>query len=494
LPRIAVADRLSGLPEHHAPPNLPSRSSEPPELELVVFWRDEIQVHPLPKQGRISVGRSENNDVRVEHPSVSRRHAELTIGPRLAIEDLGSANGSFVRERIQPENLQQTHGMRRLRSTSAEFSVGESVLLGEVSAVVRRVVQPPSQFGDLRTESSPAPGVIIHDREVREVYAQAERAAKAAISVLILGETGVGKDLLARAMHVRSPRASGPFMSINCAALSETLLESEIFGYERGAFTGAVQARAGLLEAAHGGTVFLDEIGELSASTQAKLLRVLEERAVLRLGARKPRPIDVRFLAATNRDLEGDAQAGRFRSDLFFRIAGLSLTLPPLRARPDDIEPLAQSFLASAVRQLDRRGELELSREALALLRAHAWPGNVRELKNAVERAVILCSERVIRPEHLPPGVRTPRGSSPHQPAPTPGQPVPASPSSPPPLERAGWQAELKTLERSRLVEALERCSGNQTRAAKLLGISRRTLVSRLSEFGIARPRRPSTD
>jgi transcriptional regulator with GAF, ATPase, and Fis domain len=280
-------------------------------------------------------------------------------------------------------------------------------------------------------------------------------------------------------------------MSINCAALAESLLEGEIFGYERGAFTGAVQARAGLFEAADGGSVFLDEIGELNASTQAKLLRVLEERKVTRLGARQPRSIDVRFLAATNRDLEAEAQAGRFRSDLYFRVAGLCLTIPPLRTRREEIEPLARCFLDDAKKQLDRATNLDFASETLEILRAHSWPGNVRELRNVVERAVILCTERTIVPDHLPPGML--QRSAPHagsvaelRTSPPTGSPG----TSGAVLAPDDWNAEMKDLERKRLLQALEQCGGNQTRAAELLGISRRTLVSRLSEFGLTRSRR----
>ncbi|HEX6765874.1 MAG TPA: sigma-54-dependent Fis family transcriptional regulator, partial [Polyangiaceae bacterium] len=286
-------------------------------LEFVVFWRDEMRTFELPDEGEVTIGRAQENQIHIEHPSVSRRHARLLLGPELRIEDLGAANGTFLRDRSQAENLLQTHALRQLTRSSAELAIGESVVLGEVTGLVRRATRPPTQFGDLDKELSQTPGVVIQNKAMRDVYAQAERAARASISVLILGETGVGKELLARAIHARSPRADKPFMSINCAALAESLLEGEIFGYERGAFTGAVQARAGLFESAEGGSVFLDEIGELNANTQAKLLRVLEDRTVLRLGARQPRAIDVRFLAATNRDLEGESQAGRFRSDLY---------------------------------------------------------------------------------------------------------------------------------------------------------------------------------
>jgi len=468
---------------------------DPARLEFVVFWRDEMRTYELPAHGEVTIGRAPESDVHIEHPSVSRRHARLTLGSELRIEDLGAANGTFLRDRSQAENLMQTHTLRQLARSSAELAIGESVVLGEVTALVRRAIPPPTQFGDLDSDDSQTPGVVIQNPAVRQVYAQAERAAQASISVLILGETGVGKELLARAIHARSPRADASFMSINCAALAESLLEGEIFGYERGAFTGAVQARAGLFEAANGGSVFLDEIGELNPSTQAKLLRVLEDRTVLRLGARQPRTIDVRFLAATNRDLEAEAQAGRFRSDLYFRVAGLCLTLPPLRERREEIEPLARCFLDAAVRQLDRKGPIEFSSEAMAFIRAHAWPGNVRELKNVVERAVILCADRSIVPEHLPAGLL--RNAHPAQPtaasssAPSLG---PASTEAKPAVAPDDWQAELKTLEKKRLIQALEQCGGNQTRAAELLGVSRRTLVSRLSEFGMTRPRRRDSE
>ncbi len=455
-------------------------------LELVVFRWNDIQTYPLPEHGCISVGRSERNVIRVDHPSVSRRHAQLIVGPQLVIEDLGSANGTFVGGGCARENLLQTQSMRRLTGSSARVAIGESILLGEVTALVRRVESLPAALGELSDEQAPARGVVLCDPAMRSVYAEAERAAQASISILILGETGVGKDLLARAIHSRSRRANGPFKGINCATLSGSLLEGELFGYERGAFTGAVQARAGVLEAADHGSLFLDEIGELEPAAQAKLLRVLEERAVLRLGSRQPRPLDVRFLAATNRDLDADVAGGRFRSDLFFRLAGLCLTIPPLRERPGEIEPLLRTFLTTAAKQLERSTAVDISPEALGLLRAYSWPGNVRELKNVVERALILCDERSISPAHLPARLvrAAAQGRSPSQP------PVPAALSLANAGDALALRADLKALERSRLLEALERCEGNQTRAAQLMGISRRTFVSRLREYGMTRARR----
>ena len=440
----------------------------PVNHELVVLVGEELRIFELPARAEVTLGRDESNQVRIDHPSVSRRHAMLRMGSPIVVEDLGGANGTFVREQSHPDVTGKTEKLRRLVRETAELAVGESVLLGAVSLVVRH-----------RPEAMGA-GVIIEDENMRALYAQAERAAAALINVLLLGETGVGKEVLARAIHARSPRARGPFIGINCASFSESLLEGELFGHEKGAFTGAAQARPGLFEAASGGTIFLDEIGELPLSTQAKFLRVLEERAVLRIGARAPRPVDVRFVAATNRDLEAEVRASRFRGDLFYRLNGISLTIPPLRERPGEIEPLARSFVQAACRQLER-APLTLAETTMRLLRAHAWPGNVRELKNVIERAVVLCAESTIGPEYLPTSLTSAKAP--------PGPPaLTASASAEVDPER--FQAQLEGLERARIVEALGRCGGNQTQAAMLLGVSRRTLVARLAELDLPRPRK----
>jgi DNA-binding NtrC family response regulator len=443
-------------------------------LELLVFLGDQSRSFALPAAGEVTIGRGDGNTVAVEDPSVSRRHAVLRVGDgKVEIEDVGGANGIFVRDKARAGASNETLGVRQLVRRAAELAVGERILLGTASLVVRhaQVVDVP----DL------APGAVVRDPAMRAVYEQAARAARASISVLLLGETGVGKEVMARAIHAGSPRASGPFMGINCAALAESLLEGELFGAEKGAYTGAVAARAGLFEAANGGSVFLDEVGEMPLATQGKLLRVLEERAVVRLGSTRPRPIDVRFVAATNRDIEADSRGGRFRSDLYFRLAGITLAIPPLRERPAELDLLVARFVAAACRELDRAPPLNVSREALDALRRHDWPGNVRELRNAIERAVVLCAGDTILPEHLPPALLKPAA-----------QAVPAAsaaPASPAPLENL--QGEIKSLERQRIVEALERCGGNQSKAAELLGISRRTLVSRMSEFDLPRPRKP---
>jgi len=299
-----------------------------------------------------------------------------------------------------------------------------------------------------------------------------ERIAVSPLSVLLVGETGAGKDVVARAIHARSPRVGGPFVAVNCAALPEQLIEAELFGHDRGAFTGATIAKPGLLETASSGTAFLDEIGELPLAHQGKLLRVLEAGEVQRVGALKPRPIDVRFVAATNRDLAREVERGTFRRDLFFRLAGMTLTIPPLRERREDIAPLAHHFAVRAAKAVSRPTPA-LSPEVLAVLERHSFPGNVRELKNVIERAVALAGPSAIAPEHLY-----------LEPATT-AATVMGGTSGIGFVDPRGSDDE-----RSRIVEALAQCAGNQTRAAELLGISRRTLVNRLGEYGIARPLR----
>lgn len=452
------------------------------DTQLVVVSGEELRVFDLPREGSRTIGRAEGNQIRIDHPSVSRWHAVLEFGASIAIEDLGGSNGTFIREatsRALAGQSQPTQSLKRLLRARAELGIGDNLLIGAVSAVLRQRPSAPSVFPNGKTRAA-RPDLIVLDANMTALYEQAERAAQALISVLLLGETGVGKEVLARAIHGHSPRAKHAFMAINCAALGEQVLEGELFGYERGAFTGAVQARPGLFEAADGGTVLLDEVGELPLSTQAKLLRVLEERTVMRIGARATRAIDVRFLAATNRDLEAQVRAGAFRQDLFYRLNGISLTIPPLRARPLELEPLARSFLATACAALGR-GVLELSAQAMRALKGHAWPGNVRELRNVIERAVVLCAEDCILPEHLPASLTgTPAQAS-----------APAALSNREAALDAGeFQAQIAAMERERIVDALHRCGGNQTQTAKLLGISRSTLILQLEAFGLPRPRK----
>jgi len=333
---------------------------------------------------------------------------------------------------------------------------------------------------------------------MHDLYSMVERIAWSDISVLIFGETGVGKERLAEAVHKNSRRASMPFLRLNCAALTETLLESELFGHEKGAFTGAQSVKAGLLESANGGSVFLDEVGDMPMTTQVKLLRVIEERKVRRVGALKPVPIDVRFVAATNRDLEVEVQRGTFRKDLYFRLNGISFVIPPLRERVDEIERLARALITESCQRMGR-AEPELSPEVLEHLQQYPWPGNIRELRNVIERAVLLCSGDRLELSHLPAEKLSSHFAarrSGHTPSPMPTPVPPLSPPLPaPPLRGAALlpaelREQLALAERQRIVDALSRCAGNQTEAAQALGISRRTLVKRLAAFNIPRPRK----
>jgi two-component system response regulator AtoC len=314
---------------------------------------------------------------------------------------------------------------------------------------------------------------------VREVIRQ---IATGELSVLISGETGVGKELCAEMIHRLSPRAARPFVKLNCSALVESLIESELFGHEKGAFTGATSSHEGLLEAGNGGTVFLDEIGELPLGVQSKLLRVLEQRVVRRVGAATERKVDVRFICATNRDLGEEAHAGRFRRDLYYRINGVTLAVPPLRERKSEIVPLARAFANRA-----RAGAaMALGREVIAALEHHSWPGNIRELRNTIERAALLSSGGAIRPSHLV--LESTRDSSPTIPVERTPNPRISSPTLPP--GDGSLASAVAELERQRILDALEQCGGNQTRAARLLGISRNTLLARLDEYGLPRPRK----
>jgi DNA-binding NtrC family response regulator len=320
---------------------------------------------------------------------------------------------------------------------------------------------------------------IVADRRMHDLYKLVERIAAGNITVLILGETGVGKEVLAERIHRSSPRAGKPYLKLNCAALSESLLESELFGHERGAFTGAVQTKPGLLETAEGGTVFLDEIGDLPLSIQVKLLRVLEDRVVTRVGSVTPRPIDVRFVTATNRDLEAEIPAGAFRQDLYFRINGATLVIPPLRERSSEIPDLAAAFIRQSARQLGIDPPPPLSSEALAALMRYSWPGNIRELRNVVERAVLLAGGDPILPAHLP--LEKIRATLPVKPTPQVyvARPVAIVPESDDPAA-----------EKERILQALAAAAGNQSHAAQILGIARRTLINKLERYGISGPRK----
>jgi two-component system response regulator AtoC len=440
-----------------------SRASR--HLQLVVLESTGLTIYPLPETGSVSIGRAEECDVRIGDALASRRHATLHLSP-LSIVDADSVNGTRL-------------GSRRLDSGVHEgFQLGQAISIGASILIVRRA-DPRAARTHYQRSATPLPFVVgcatvVRDPAMQRLYSLVERLAKGQISVLILGETGVGKEVIADAMHRGSARSTAPLLKINCATLSDALIESELFGYERGAFTGAVTAKPGLIELADGGTVFLDEVGELSLSLQAKLLRLLETREVMRIGGLRARSVDVRFLFATNCDLEQGVASGTFRSDLFFRLKGAVVEVPSLRERSSEIIALAETFLARAAQQMQLAEAPQLSEAAKARLLAYSWPGNVRELRNEIERATLLWNGGQIQPEEFafdqPDRTAAPRTAA----APSPTEVPPRGVDS----------------ERERIAQALVDCGGNQSRAAESLGIPRRTLVRKIAQLGLPRPRR----
>ena len=324
-----------------------------------------------------------------------------------------------------------------------------------------------------RTRDLTTPPFIAESAAMRRALDQADRAAAGRSTILLTGETGTGKEHVARRIHERSARAAGPFVAINCAALPEGLLESELFGHEKGAFTGADRRRVGWFELADGGTLLLDEIGDLPLPAQGKLLRVLQEREITRVGGSQAIRVNVRLIAATHRNLADDARGGRFREDLFFRLHVVPIALPPLRERLEDIEPLTAAFLEHFAADLGRATR-RLTPEALSLLRAHRWPGNVRELENLAERLLVLGGGEPIGPAEL-------SGLLPHAPVPDASAGI-AAPAAPIIEDLSLWEQE-----HALLVHALERSNGNQTRAAQLLKISREQMRTRMRRYGLLR-------
>ncbi|MEM6295854.1 MAG: sigma 54-interacting transcriptional regulator [Myxococcota bacterium] len=396
---------------------------------LTIVANENSQTVPLPAGGSLQLGRSRLADITIDHGSLSRIHGQFDHAQALTYTDLGSSNGSWLGGRLLEPNV------------PAELRDGDVLELGNVVVVIHQPGAHPT--------ASTNPMDALRDR--------AKKAAKHRLNVLILGETGVGKGVLAREIHGWSPRAQGPFVVVDCASLAFDVIESELFGHEAGAFTGATAAKPGLLESASGGTVFLDEIGELPSAVQAKLLRALEDRVVRRVGGVADVALDVRFIAATHRDLERDALEGSFRSDLLYRLNAVTLRIPPLRARTNEIEPLARAFLRDV-----GGAELEaaLTTDAARWLARQPWPGNARQLRNAVERAVA-----TMEGDRLDVVAFSEAGND-------------------------TAVAPAADDERARILAALEACAGNQTKAAARLGISRRTLIHRLDLYGLPRPRK----
>ncbi len=388
----------------------------------------------------ITIGTLPENNLVLTDPTVSRRHAtvEETAAGYL-LKDQNSTNGTFLDGVRVREGFLAPGSAIRLGQTEMTFSPLEE-----------RVKVPLSSrenFG----------GLIGATVSMREVFGILERVAPTDMTVLIQGETGTGKELAARAIHDHSRRAQGPFVVFDCGAAAPTLIESELFGHEKGAFTDAVKARQGAFELADRGTLFLDEIGELSAALQPKLLRALDQREVKRVGAEQAVNVNVRVVAATNRDLEKEVKAGRFREDLFYRLSAVSIQLPPLRKRKEDIDPIAKRLLAGSGSKA-----IALSPEAAAALAAYSWPGNVRELRNVLERASALSDGKLIeaRDLFLSQGKKTTT------------------------IEGLSGKT-LEEIEKAAIQATLKSCAGNKTEAAKQLGIAYSTLYEKMKKYGI---------
>ncbi len=355
----------------------------------------------------------------------------------------------------------QTQALRLLLERAA--SQGR---LAEHAERLERQLSYQGVLGDLVGSSS----------RMQEVFALIRQVAPSRASVLITGESGTGKELVARAIHTLSPRRAGPFVAINCAALPDTLMESELFGHERGAFTGAIERRAGCFELAQNGTVLLDEIGDMPLATQSKLLRVLEDQRVRRLGGKSEIQLDVRVIASTNAPLDDAIRENKFREDLYYRLNVFPIALPPLRDRKDDL-PLLVAALLEDLNAKHGTKVTDVSTEVMIRLRMHAWPGNIRELRNLIERAVIIAGEGTIQPAHLPGGVT----------GPAPIHTQAAAASSPASQDggelRLAVGATVEQAERALIELTLEHTGNNKTRAAEILGISQKTLFNKLKEY-----------
>jgi transcriptional regulator with GAF, ATPase, and Fis domain len=482
-----------------------------------------LRTIPLPRGVVLRIGRNADSDVVLDHPSASDDHAVIHGGDPPELEDLRSDEGTRV------------HGSRIASGRRVALKAGSIIEIADARFHVRQpgARSTPTHESGAGADSLSPPGrrgrVVVRDPTMINLYQLAERLATSGIAVLVLGETGVGKQLVAERIHTSSDRRDRPLVRINCAALSDGVLLSELFGHERGAFTGAHATKIGLFEAAHSGTVFLDEIGELSPEAQAKLLRVLETGEIIRVGSHRTRRVDVRVVSATNRELPRLVANGNFRSDLFFRLNGVTLVVPPLRERPLDIVPLAEFFAQSYAALMGFRCP-QLTDDAKVALHRYPWPGNVRELKNTIERAVVLAQGALIDVGTIKFDFGVPSFSGTTAPMSTLPEPVTASSFVPPDaamatavissgatmppqslrvvgkgLHRSSpapapvgmdaaqraekLRAELVRAERDRIIEALQQ-AGNQAAAAKLLGLSRRALIYRLEAYQIPRPRK----
>ncbi len=446
---IMTAKSKKGKPTKRIPAQggkeFPLRSGK-----LVVVSGTDLQKTFAIEGKEVTIGSQGDNHCILTDPTVSRHHAVIEETEEgYVLRDLGSTNGTYLNGILIKEAYLEYGSIIGLGNTRLQF-----VPLEE------RVEIPPSQehyFGD----------VFGGSVEMKRIFTMLKKISPTDITVIIEGETGTGKELVARAIHSRSQRAKGPFVVIDCGSISRSLIESELFGHEKGAFTGATQVRRGAFEMANGGTIFIDEIGELGLEMQPKLLRVLEQREVRRVGGNEVFQVNVRVIAATNRDLASEVQKGRFREDLFYRISVVRIYLPPLREKGEDIPLLAQQFARELSQQYRSGGDVAVSAEALEILRHYHWPGNVRELKNVITRAMAMGSDEVLQLRDF------------IMPLSSKGRPQAPS------LDSLIGKT-LEEIEKAAIMKTLKAQGGNKSAAARVLGIAYSTLYEKMKKYGLS--------
>ncbi len=429
-----------------------------PKSKIVIQGAEGGARDFLIDKGTITIGSAEGSDLRIEDETVSRNHAEIIkTKDGYLIRDLHSTNGTFV---------------GGLKVKEAFLAAGSIIKVGKS----RIKFTPQDEQLEIYPSKKTKYGEIVgRSLEMRRIFGVLEKVAPTNVSVVVVGETGTGKELIAKAIHQNSRRARSPFIVFDCGAVAENLIESELFGHERGSFTGATTTRQGAFELADGGTIFLDEIGELSMELQPKLLRALESGEVKRVGADRPRKVDVRVVAATNRKLKEEVKKGNFREDLFFRISVVQLSLPPLRKRGEDIPHLVKHFFDLAQKESGGARQIDgITEDAMQLLQDYQWPGNIRELRNAIDRAFSLCDGDMIDVSHLPDYIQERSIVTKSHTAMDGALPFKEA--------KDKW---IESFEKDYLVEILRRNNLNISRAAKQAGIDRKSVQRLLKKYNL---------